>query len=543
MSQSVITTAFEQLKAEQAANGGVLTLDEFVFANVPDLNITDPIDRAESWPAPEQIVHRQGVSKTGTVNGNAVVYSVVLGAETGDFDFNWIGLINKASNTVAMIVHAPVQKKIKTASGQQGNVLTRSFMMEYNGASQITQITTPADTWQIDFTARLAGMDERIRKENIDTYGAASFYHDGFLVSQDDAGYSVKKGVGYVAGLRAELLLDKNITVEKLPVKIWVDVCWKGLLTSVWSVETKVTVAETLNNYSDNGQQHYVFAIAEIQEDGSVLDLRGMTIKQNKEITQDLQDKQPLNVTLTSLSDLEPEENRIPYFGTDAALMLATVTNLSLKILGRESVKDILSDLGLLTVPHSKGMRYLEPGVYTFIVPDGVYRIKARVIGGGGGAGGSQSAKSGGGGGGGGYAEGWFSVTPGQVITITVGAGGAGGTAGNFGVSGGLSSFGSFISAAGGAYGDAGGGGTGAGGFGGSGAGGDINSVGSDGSDGTTNGAAGGGTGGGSLLGGATRSGGTGRNSLSIGGGGAASYLLSAQSGGNGHAGAVILEY
>ncbi len=210
---------------------------------------------------------------------------------------------------------------------------------------------------------------------------------------------------------------------------------------------------------------------------------------------------------------------------------------------GAAAVAEAISNLGLRDVAHSEMESYLVAGTFTFTVPDGVYRIKCRVIGGGGGAGGSASAKSGGGGGAGGYAEGWIDVTPGQTITITVGAGGQGGTAGNFGTSGGLSSVGGFMSASGGGYGDAGGGGTGAGGFGGTGTGGKINSVGSDGSDGTTNGAAGGGTGGGSLLGGATRSGGTGRNSLSIGGGGAACYLLNAQSGGNGHAGAVILEY
>ncbi|MEX6369634.1 phage tail protein [Providencia huaxiensis] len=30
-----------------------------------------------------------------------------MGAEVGNFDFNWIGLLNKASGTVAMITHAP----------------------------------------------------------------------------------------------------------------------------------------------------------------------------------------------------------------------------------------------------------------------------------------------------------------------------------------------------------------------------------------------------------------------------------------------------
>ncbi|STI85189.1 Tail fiber protein [Escherichia coli] len=54
-----------------------------------------------------------------------------------------------------MIIHAPTQRKIKNADGQQGNVLVRSMLMEYSGAREATEINTPAETWQIDFTARL----------------------------------------------------------------------------------------------------------------------------------------------------------------------------------------------------------------------------------------------------------------------------------------------------------------------------------------------------------------------------------------------------
>lgn len=180
MSQTTITLAFEQWKAQQAIDGKAVVLDEFVLANVPNLDIDSPIDRAEQLPAAQHIVHRQAVSATGLVNENAVVYSVTMGTEVGDFAFNWVGLINKATGTLAMIVHAPLQSKIKNAEGKQGNVLTRSFLMEYTGAASETQITTPAETWQIDFTARLSGMDERQRLENVDLYGAAAFLVTAF---------------------------------------------------------------------------------------------------------------------------------------------------------------------------------------------------------------------------------------------------------------------------------------------------------------------------------------------------------------------------
>nr|EEI6060414.1 phage tail protein [Salmonella enterica] len=202
------------------------------------------------------------------------VHSVVLGADVGDFSFNWIGLLNKASGTLAMIVHAPLQQKLKTAEGQQGNVLTRSFLMEYNGAQAETGINTPAESWQIDFTARMAGMDERQRLENIDIFGAAAFFGDGYLVGKSGNQFYVTKGTGYVAGLRTTLAENLNITVTTRPVKVWLDVCWTGTLTSVWGVQSRITVADNLADYVQNGVQHYVFAVAGIDENGNITDLR-----------------------------------------------------------------------------------------------------------------------------------------------------------------------------------------------------------------------------------------------------------------------------
>ncbi|TNF75608.1 phage tail protein [Salmonella enterica subsp. enterica serovar Heidelberg] len=274
MSQTTITLAFEQWKAQQGATGEPVLLDEFVFANVPGLDPDQPVDRNETLPPAEQIVHRQAVSRKGVVNDNAVVHSVVLGADVGDFSFNWIGLLNKASGTLAMIVHAPLQQKLKTAEGQQGNVLTRSFLMEYNGAQAETGINTPAETWQIDFTARMAGMDERQRLENVDIFGAAAFFGDGYLVGKSGNQFYVTKGTGYVAGLRTTLAENLNITVTTRPVKVWLDVCWTGTLTSVWGVQSRITVADNLADYVQNGVQHYVFAVAGIDENGNITDLR-----------------------------------------------------------------------------------------------------------------------------------------------------------------------------------------------------------------------------------------------------------------------------
>lgn len=282
---SVITVAFENWKAQEAASGKAVLLDEFVFANVPNLDPSQPIDRNEKLPPANQIVHRQAVNKAGLASENAVAYSVTLGAEVGNFDFNWIGLLNKASGTVAMITHAPLQKKLKTQNGQQGNVLTRSFILEFQGAAEETQIKTSAETWQIDFTARLSGIDEMQRLINVDSYGAAAFFNDGFEVTRSGEQYTVKKGLGYVGGLRGELAQNQILNGLR-NTKVYADFSYQGNIVSQWNTVIKITAAATLANYVDAaGFTHQVFAIASIDANGNVKDLRPMGALSSQEIS------------------------------------------------------------------------------------------------------------------------------------------------------------------------------------------------------------------------------------------------------------------
>ncbi|EDM2936238.1 phage tail protein, partial [Salmonella enterica subsp. enterica serovar Newport] len=112
------------------------------------------------------------------------------------------------------------------------------------------------------------------RLENIDIFGAAAFFGDGYLVGKSGNQFYVTKGTGYVAGLRTTLAENLNITVTTRPVKVWLDVCWTGTLTSVWGVQSRITVADNLADYVQNDIQHYVFAVAGIDENGNITDLR-----------------------------------------------------------------------------------------------------------------------------------------------------------------------------------------------------------------------------------------------------------------------------
>ena len=88
----------------------------------------------------------------------------------------------------------------------------------------------------------------------------------------------------------------------------------------------------------------------------------------------------------------------------------------------------------ILQAIHGKMVEYVQPGNYTVTVP--AYCSKIKITGCGGGGGGTvgyygNSGSYGGGSGGGGAAavyETEYTVTPGQLLNITVGSGGAGGT-------------------------------------------------------------------------------------------------------------------
>jgi hypothetical protein len=190
----------------------------------------------------------------------------------------------------------------------------------------------------------------------------------------------------------------------------------------------------------------------------------------------------------------------------------------------------------------------------TFTVPLGVTLVRATVVGGGGGGGGSDGTYAGAGGGAGGFASGTFAVTPGNVITVTVGAGGSGGYAGPGGPSGaagaaggtgGTSSFGAFCSATGGTGGEFQTTQATPGGPGGQGSGGEVAGLGGYGSDGQNGTLVIGGNGGHSLMGGGGRTSTAGSPALNgqAPGSGAGGVYNSAGSGGRGAPGLVVLEY
>ncbi|HDI8432589.1 TPA: tail fiber protein [Escherichia coli] len=175
-----------------------------------------------------------------------------------------------------MIAHTPRQQKIKTANGVQGNNLIRTFSMEFDGAAAAMHIDVSADVWQIDFTARLAGMDEARRLLAFDHYGEAAFLGDGFQVSYQDGTATVAAGVGYVGGLRVSLREPYSLPAA-VGDTIWIDASWQGFVTGEWSTVFTFCARKEHAPYTDgNGFQHFVAPLAKLTA-GGPQDLRPQT--------------------------------------------------------------------------------------------------------------------------------------------------------------------------------------------------------------------------------------------------------------------------
>ncbi|WBF68246.1 phage tail protein [Desulfovibrio subterraneus] len=277
---TVITLAGESLIARKQAAGEPLQIDAFVLALVPGLDPDLPVDRSEGKPDAAQIVHTYQIPDEyrGYVNPNQVVYSMLLGSDLGNFSFNWLGLYSSVDDVVVAISHLPEMAKWKTdtATNAAGNNLTRNMLLEFSGAQVATGITIQAATWQVDFTARMRGIDARERRSNRDIYGRACFFADAAKVVNNAGAFSLQAGTLYVEGVRVAFAA-MPLEAGSLPKKVWLDV---GLVQQGADMVADMAVTvlppeQAAPDYADAvGNARYRVALAEIAADGTVTDLR-----------------------------------------------------------------------------------------------------------------------------------------------------------------------------------------------------------------------------------------------------------------------------
>ncbi|RBO85905.1 phage tail protein [Marinomonas aquiplantarum] len=271
---SFLTRTGEAQIANKQASGGRVNITHFVFAYLPELG-EEPADRVESLPAVEHIVDTQPYLKVAYVNENQVVYSVVLDATVGDYDFNWIGLVDDENVLIATAYITTIGKR-KTKGNKRGNTISRNFLLKYTGIQKVTAATVPAETWQLDFTERFLGVDERERQSNYDLYAQGSFLGEAWSVIEADGQYQVSAGTGYVGGIRVQNNEPKSVSPESLPTSVWLEASLQGDIadrkpvTSLL-VQTDAPEAETQDA---NGVTYYRTKLADISADGDIIDTR-----------------------------------------------------------------------------------------------------------------------------------------------------------------------------------------------------------------------------------------------------------------------------
>ncbi|WP_260678458.1 phage tail protein [Vibrio fluvialis] len=272
MSLTAIPLQFEKYLQNQISVGNGPDMNEMIFAYIPGLDLSQPIDRSQGLPDVSLWVHQQDIDQVGKLGDNALVYSVVIPGSVDAFTFNAIYLRDKnVPNSCGMVVHKADETK------ENGMASTKSLMQQYTGAAQIAGIDVDAATWQIDYQARLLGIEDDMRLANLDNYGHTAFV-DGFEVVQqaDPTKYAISPGVAYVGGFRA--VLDDEIiqTINTKPNGLYLDVVRMGTALSQWQNVVTVRLSPVeLSDYVDgSNQQHYVTKLAGINADGSVADWR-----------------------------------------------------------------------------------------------------------------------------------------------------------------------------------------------------------------------------------------------------------------------------
>jgi hypothetical protein len=364
-----ITIAGQNQIAKKQGDNVMLNIASFVFANVPDLG-SEPATRIESIPN-GNVVDQLVVTRSGYVNTNQVVYSLVMGSDIGNYSFNWVGLVDDDGVLIA-VTYIPLTPKTKNDGGVPGNTITRNFLLAYTGIQQTTAITVPAETWQIDFSARLSGIDERERLANFDIYGHEGFLGDGWKVTGSEGTYSVAAGIGYVGGIRAKNATVQEITTATFPNEIWLNVSLQGDISDMTAVAEFVIDTGPFEDYIDgNGVAHYLTKLAEIDAAGDVVDVRKLAylkdVKPHQSKTVFTVSGDENDIVLTSPNGIT-RVNELNDFDEFSFIVAATNSSSTMTIkvdeLGAVTLSGISSDTqifatALLTVRYISGAFYI----------------------------------------------------------------------------------------------------------------------------------------------------------------------------------------
>lgn len=149
-----LTQFGSQYIAQVVGNGDDFIIDEFVFAFIPDLDFRAPTPIDEPMPTDGHIVHRSSLFREAIVFDNQVTFSIMLDTDIGDFNFNWLGLVH--DNQLVAFAYVPVTQKIKQSGSNEGNTISRNFVIEHLGIANAMPVQVSAESWMYDYSNEVA---------------------------------------------------------------------------------------------------------------------------------------------------------------------------------------------------------------------------------------------------------------------------------------------------------------------------------------------------------------------------------------------------
>ncbi len=272
----VITFAGENLIAQQQQAGNTLIIDQMILANINGLDHNLVPNRSEAMPSVGDIKITQPITKDGLINSNTVVYSAVFTSTQGTFDFNWMGLYSSEHNVLVAVAYIPVQSKRATLGAAIGNIITKNFAIEFNGAVDVTGINVSAESWQIDYTERNLSMDTLQRDMAKIIYGQSVYVGDAFKIKYSNGKYYLTLGGAVLGGLKDELSQDYEITPGALPQTVWLDVYQEATMVGVQnSFDVVFNDGTGLTDNTVGAVKHSLVRIGTINSTSDIVDERG----------------------------------------------------------------------------------------------------------------------------------------------------------------------------------------------------------------------------------------------------------------------------
>jgi len=164
-----ITDAGARYIAERAASLEPVIVKNFILANIPGVDENTPASASAGIPSSTDQQDQVDAPVPHYNDDNAVTYSLVLGNEVGDYDFNYYGAVTETGILLAYS-YIPLNKKRKGI----GQVINRNLVVPFSNAKQLTGADLPLESWQFDYEDEMLAMQVSIMQNSAATISALS---------------------------------------------------------------------------------------------------------------------------------------------------------------------------------------------------------------------------------------------------------------------------------------------------------------------------------------------------------------------------------